>query len=108
MEVWQAEATEADDPALLGRFKAQVVVNIKAVLGGQHDNSPRPRTNTIATPAPEVRTPERGMDAVDPGLLPELSLAGMETAQKSRVSPLPPAMQVAISEQTLDEMIRDI
>lgn len=109
MEVWQAEMTEADDPALLGKFKAVVVFKVKAVLGGQHAaHSPIPRTNTIASPAPAMRTPERGMDAIDPGLLPEPLPAGMETARKSRVSPLPPDVQVAISEQTLDEILRDI
>ncbi|KUI55189.1 hypothetical protein VP1G_02504 [Cytospora mali] len=109
MEVWQAETTAADDPVLLGRFKNLVVDRVKAVLGGQDDNSPRPGISMISPSPPAARkTPERGMDAIDPGLLPDLPPADVKTANKSSISPLPPDVQVAISEQTLDEILRDI
>lgn len=108
MEVWQAETTAADDPVLLDRFKALVVDKVRAVLGGQDDNSPRPRVNTISMPLPAARTPERGLDAIDPGLLPDLPSPSTEPAKKSSISPLPADLQVAISEQRLEEILRDI
>ncbi|ROW09668.1 hypothetical protein VMCG_02273 [Cytospora schulzeri] len=109
MEIWQAETTEADDPVLLGRFKALVVHKVKAVLGGgQDDNSPRQQVNLISSPPPVSHTPERGMDAIDPGLLPDLPPGNMGTAKKTSISPLPADVQVAITEQTLDEILRNI
>lgn len=108
MEVWQAEATEADDSALLGRFKTQVMEKVKAILSGQDDNSPRQQVNMISSPPPASRTPERGMDTIDPGLLPALPPAGAGKARKSSILPLPTGVQVAISEQTLEEILRDI
>lgn len=108
MEVWQAETTEADDPALLVRFKALVVGKVRAVLSGQDDNSPRSWVSTITSPSPAARTPERGMDAIDPGLLPDLSPAVMGAVEESSISLLPVNVHVAISEQRLDEILRDI
>ncbi|KAK7748862.1 hypothetical protein SLS53_000886 [Cytospora paraplurivora] len=107
MEVWQAETTAADNPVLLGKFKALVVDRVREVLGGRDNNGPRPRINTVPSPPPAARTPERGMDAIDPGLLPDLPPAGMGTATKSNVSPLPQDVQVAISEQRLIEILRE-
>lgn len=107
IEAWRPETTEADDPALLGSFKTQVVDKVKAVLGGRDGNSLQ--DNTISSPLPASRkTSERGMDTIDPALLPELPPAGMATAKKSSISPLPANVQVAISEQTLDEILRNI
>lgn len=108
MEVWQAETTAADDPVLLDKFKALVVDKVRAVLGGQDDHSPRPRVNTVPSPPPAARTPERGIDAIDPGLLPDLPPPSMELTRKSSISPLPVEVQVAITEQRLDEILRDI
>ncbi|ROV94354.1 hypothetical protein VPNG_09384 [Cytospora leucostoma] len=107
MEVWQAETTAADNPVLLGKFKALVVNRVQEVLGGRDNNGPRPRINTVPSPPPAVRTPERGMDAIDPGLLPDLPPADMETATKSDISPLPRDVQVAISERRLIEILRE-
>lgn len=107
IEAWQPETTEADDPALLGSFKTQVVDKVKAVLGGRDGNSLQ--DSTISSPLPASRkTPERGMDTIDPALFPEPPPAGMATAKKSSISPLPANVQVAISEQTLDEILRNI
>jgi hypothetical protein len=116
-EVWQAETTPADDPELLGRFKALVVDRVRSVLGDPGDsnhsnrnNSPMLPTSTISSPPPTTHHSERGMDAIDPGLLPDLpdlSPTGSE-AKKSRVSPLPGVVHVAISEARLDEILREI
>lgn len=107
MEVWQAETTAADDPILLGKFKALVVDRVREVLGGRDNNGPRPRINTVPSPPPATRTPERGMDAIDPGLLPDLPPAGTGTATPSDVSPSTQEVQVAISEQRLFEILRE-
>lgn len=113
-EVWQAETTPADDPELLGRFKVLVVDRVRTVLGdpgdsnhSNHSNSPMLRTSTISSPPPTTHHSERGMDAIDPGLLPDLPPAGAD-AKKNSVSPLPGDVQVAISEARLDEILREI
>lgn len=113
-EVWQAEATPADDPELLGRFKVLVVDRVRTVLGdpgdSNHSNknsSPMLPTSTTSSPAPTTHHSERGMDAIDPGLLPDLPPAGAD-AKRNSVSPLPGDVQVAISEARLDEILREI
>lgn len=113
-EVWQAETTPADDPELLGRFKVLVVDRVRSVLGdpgdSNHSNrnsSPMLPTSTISSPPPATHHSERGLDAIDPGLLPDLPPAGAD-AKKSSVSPLPGDVQVAISEARLDEILREI
>lgn len=113
-EVWQAETTPADDPDLLGRFKVLVVDRVRTVLGdpgdSNHSNknsSPMLPTSTISSPPPTTHHSERGMDAIDPGLLPDLPPAGAD-AKKNSVSPLPGDVQVAISEARLEEILREI
>lgn len=107
-EVWQAEATPADDPELLGRFKVLVVEKVRSVLGkpGDRNSSPMLPTSTISSPPPTTHHSERGMDAIDPGLLPDLPPAGSD-GKKSSASPLPGDVQVAISEARLDEILRE-
>lgn len=113
-EVWQAETTPADDPDLLGRFKVLVVDRVRTVLGdpgdsnhGNKNNSPMLPTSTIPSPPPTTHHSERGMDAIDPGLLPDLPPAGAD-AKRSSVPPLGGDVQVAISEARLDEILREI
>ncbi|KAI3401314.1 hypothetical protein diail_11397 [Diaporthe ilicicola] len=114
-EVWQAETTPADDPDLLGRFKVLVVDKVRTVLGdpgesshGAKNSSPIQTTSSIPSPPTTTHLPERGMDAIDPGLLPDLPPAGADR-KKSSASPLPGGdVQVAISEARLDEILRGI
>lgn len=110
-EVWQAETTPADDLELLGRFKVLVVDRVRTVLGDPGDSnknsSPMLPTSTISSPPPTTHHSERGMDAIDPGLLPDLPPVGAD-AKKNSVSPLPGDVQVAISEARLDEILREI
>ncbi|KAK7721421.1 hypothetical protein SLS64_001717 [Diaporthe eres] len=111
-EVWQAETTPADDPELLGRFKVLVVDRVKTVLGDPGDSNhsnknSSPMMPTISSPPPTTHHSERGMDAIDPGLLPDLPPAGAD-AKKNSVSPLPGDVQVAISEARLEEILREI
>lgn len=114
-EVWQAETTPADDPELLGRFKVLVVDRVRTVLGDPGDSSHSNHSNknsspmvpTISSPPPTTHHSERGMDAIDPGLLPDLPPAGAD-AKKNSVSPLPGDVQVAISEARLEEILREI
>lgn len=106
LEVWQAQPTPADDPVLLAKFKVLVVDKVKAVLGGHDEGSinDKPQTSTVS---PVVgHTPGRGLDAIDRGLLPALEPgAGVK---RSGSSPLPPDVQVAISEEKLDEILNEI
>ncbi|KAI7786993.1 hypothetical protein LA080_001785 [Diaporthe eres] len=111
-EVWQAETTPADDPELLGRFKVLVVDRVRTVLGDPGDSShsnknSSPMMPTISSPPPATHHSERGMDAIDPGLLPDLPPVGAD-AKKNSVSPLPGDVQVAISEARLEEILREI
>lgn len=113
-EVWQTETTPADDPDLLGQFKVLVVNRVRTVLGepgdSNHSNknsSPMLPTGTLSSPPPTTHHSERGMDAIDPGLLPDLPPAGVD-AKKSSVSPLPRDVQVAITEARLEEILREI
>lgn len=116
-EVWQAETTPADDPELLGRFKILVVNKVRSVLGdpgdsnhSNRDGSPMLPTSTISSPSPTTHHSERGMDAIDPGLLPDLPLAGSDGKKSNPancVSPLPGDVQVTISEARLDEILSE-
>lgn len=112
-EVWQAETTPADDPNLLGRFKALVVDKVRTVLGGpgesnyDHKNSPRQTSSPISSPPHTTHHSERGMDAIDPGLLPDLPPASADR-KKSSAPPFQGDVQIAISEARLDEILRDI
>lgn len=109
LEVWQAQPTPADDPILLSKFKAMVVDKVKAVLGGHDDGAVhrRPPSAAMALPPPARHTPERGLDAIDPGLLPALE-PGMQT-RKSEICGATRAaeLQVAITEKRLDEIITE-
>lgn len=136
LEVWQAQTTPAEDPVLLAKFKELVVNKVKAVLGGYSDGpSPPPTadihkmptstTLPIAAHHQHQHTPERGMDAIDLGLLPDLGTSEspqksprmvVNTARKNGPSPPPssnnnkelPDFHVAISEAKLDEMIKEM
>lgn len=114
LEVWQAQPTPADDPVLLAKFKMMVVDKVKAVLGGRDDRTMHRRPPAAASgsamvhPPPGRHTPERGLDAIDPGLLPALE-PGMVTG-KSEISSggtRAEDVQVAISEKRLDEIITE-
>lgn len=102
LEVWQAQPTPADDPVLLEKFKAMVVDKVRTVLGGG-GHQQRPQASTIP---PLAHTPERGLDAIDPGLLP--ALGSVETG-KGEGSPTSrdDGVHVAISEERLDEIISE-
>lgn len=118
MEVWQAETTSADDPVLLAKFKQLVVDKVKAVLGGHgteetsnyhHHHQQQQQQQQQQYPQSGFsslrhHTPERGMDAIDPGLLPALG-SEVGEVRKTEASPLPPHVQVAISEKRLDELL---
>lgn len=98
-EVWQVAQTPVDDPVLLAQFKVLVVDKVKAVLGDD-DGGARAVQRTVA---PAVATldharAERGLDAIDPGLLPALN-PGVDAAETS------PTVHVAVSESRLDEII---
>lgn len=107
LEVWQAQPTPADDPILLSKFKMMVVDKVKAVLGGHDDGAMHQRPPAAAAHPPSRHTPERGLDAIDPGLLPALD-PGIKTG-KTEVSGGMRAVdvQVAISEKRLDEIITE-
>lgn len=114
LEVWEATATPVDDPVLLEKFKAMVVERVKAVLGGFNDQNsmrtsqePPSRSassmaarNGIRKKSPLSNAPDRGMDAIDPGLLPALEPELGAGANENEV-------QVAISESRLDEIITE-
>lgn len=119
LEVWQAQPTPADDPVLLAGFKMMVVEKVKAVLGGHNDGAghnqqqqkqqqqqqqPQPQA-AGNTGHPPSHVLERGLDAIDPGLLPALE-PGMETSQSEISGALcAEVVHVAISEKRLDEII---
>ncbi|KAJ4407132.1 hypothetical protein N0V82_009976 [Gnomoniopsis sp. IMI 355080] len=99
-EVWQTALTPADDPVLLANFKKLVVDKVTAVLGSQEQGSgPVQKSQATTFPATD-HTPERGQDAIDPGLLPALD-AGEEVTTAGAS----PTVHVAISEKRLDEII---
>lgn len=116
LEVWQAETTPADDPKLLVRFKQLVVDKVKAVLGA-HDERPanlfpqyqhsQPQRSPGPILSPSVPTPDRGMDAIDPGLLPALD-PGTMSVTETQIKPPTPVVHVAISEKRLEEIIGEI
>lgn len=103
LEVWQAQTTAVDDPILLAKFKTMVVERVKAVLGGHDDGvgHQKPHTTTIS---PLNLTPDRGQDAIDPGLLPALE-SGVDVRNSERTGAVD--VQVAISETRLDEIITE-
>lgn len=116
LEVWQAETTPADDPTLLIGFKQLVVDRVEAVLGTHEDRPAKPfaqyqHSQTQQSPAsilsPSIPTPDRGMDAIDPGLLPALDPATMSKTE-TQISPPTPVVHVAISEKRLEEIIGEI
>ncbi|PSS02284.1 hypothetical protein BD289DRAFT_359932 [Coniella lustricola] len=137
-EVWQTQTTSADDPALLSKFKELVIHKVKAVLGGYSDGpSPSPpaqpgnmhkpaKTTSTKTVSPmavrqhQQHTSERGLDALDLSLLPDLvapnqspQTLALNTGRKSGPSPLNgskplPDFHVAISEERLDELITEM
>lgn len=82
--------TPADDAVLLERFKTMVVERVKAVLGGVDDGGATGSYGRVPV--------DRGMDAIDPGLLPALGPLGGEREIE---------VQVAISERRLDEIITE-
>lgn len=101
-EVWQTAPTPADDPVLLDKFKKLVVEKVTAVLGDQDGASGGTVQRIYAgtTISAKDHTPERGQDAIDPGLLPALnSDQGLTTNTAS------PIVHVAISEKRLEEII---
>lgn len=103
-EVWQTAPTPADDPLLLGKFKKLVVERVTAVLGGQEGaggggSNAQSIHAGLAIPAKD-HTPERGQDAIDPGLLPAL-----DSNQAVTTSMASPIVHVAISEKRLEEII---
>lgn len=101
-EVWQTAPTPADDPVLLDKFKKLVVEKVTAVLGDQDGASGGTVQRIYAgtTISAKDHTPERGQDAIDPGLLPALnSDPGLTTNTAS------PIVHVAISEKRLEEII---
>lgn len=99
-EVWQSAPTPADDPVLLAKFKKLVVEKVTAVLGGQEQGN-SPAQNFHATTFSAIdHTPERGQDAIDPGLLPAL-----DAGQEMTTSETSPTVHVAISEKRLEEII---
>lgn len=110
-EVWQTAPTPADDPLLLDKFKKLVVERVTAVLGGQDGASSSGGGGgggTVqsthagpAIPAKDHHTPERGQDAIDPGLLPAL----LDSDQAVTASIASPIVHVAISEKRLEEII---
>lgn len=106
LEVWQAQMTAADDPVLLAKFKLMVVEKVKAVLGGHDDGAGHQKPQSTTVP-PLNHTPDRGLDAIDPGLLPALN-PGVD-ARKSEISSPSEAgdVHVAISETRLDEIITE-
>lgn len=114
LEVWQAQPTPADDPVLLTGFKMMVVEKVKAVLGGHNDGAGRNQKQQQQQPQPQAagntghppsHVLERGLDAIDPGLLPALE-PGMETGQSEISGALcAEVVHVAISEKRLDEII---
>lgn len=115
LEVWQAQPTPADDPVSLTAFKMMVVEKVKAVLGGHNDGAGHDQQQQQQPPPPPQaagqagyspnHTSKRGMDAIDPGLLPALE-PGMETGQSDITGALcAEVVHVAISEKRLDEII---
>lgn len=116
LEVWQAETTPADDPMLLVRFKQLVVDKVKAVLGA-HDERPansfpqyqhsQPHRSPGSIQSPSVPIPDRGMDAIDPGLLPALDTSNLN-ATETQIKPSTPLVHVAISEKRLEEIIGEM
>lgn len=116
LEVWQAETTPADDPTLLAGFKQLVIDKVKAVLGAHEDRPANPfpqyqhsqtKQSLASVLSPSVPTPDRGMDAIDPGLLPALDPATRSKAE-TQISPPTPIVQVAISEKRLEEIIGEM
>lgn len=115
LEVWQAETTPADDPTLLAGFKQLVVDKVKAVLGAHEDRPARlssppyqqPPASSILSPS-HIPMTERGMDAIDPGLLPALDPAIAMSKTETQILPNTPVVHVAISEKRLEEIIGEI
>lgn len=116
LEVWQAETTPADDPALLSRFKQLVVDKVKAVLGGHDERSTKPfpqyqqpqvQPPSASMLSPSLPTPDRGMDAIDPGLLPDLE-PRIGNVTQAQTKPPTPIVHVAISEKRLEEIIGEM
>lgn len=88
-EVWQAAPTPADDPVLLAKLKTLAMDKVETVLDdvpmgtrGSSSSSSRKRRRRRssataqraypAAPLPEHTPVQRGLDAIDPGLLPAL------------------------------------
>lgn len=119
LEVWQAELTPADDPTLLNGFKQLVIDKVKAVLGAHDDRPAQPfphyqhtqpqqaQPHSASLLSPSVPTADRGMDAIDPGLLPALDPNTINVAE-TRMSPPTPVVHVAISEKRLEEIIGEM
>lgn len=103
-EVWQAAPTPVDDPVLLAQFKALVVEKVKAVLGDDADVAAAPQRTAMPlldhVPPPR----ERGLDAIDPGLLPALDSGPVLEAATDKS---PAVVRVAISESRLEEIISE-
>lgn len=116
LEVWQAETTPADDPTLLTSFKQLVVNKLKKVLGDHSERStepfsqyqnPQPQPSSASMLSPSIPAPDRGMDAIDPGLLPALE-SGTGNAAEAQIKPPTPVVHVAISEKRLDEILGEL
>ncbi|CAN8103056.1 unnamed protein product [Discula destructiva] len=120
-EVWQAAPTPADDPVLLAKFKALVVDKVKAVLGDHTKENgggsgsiigtttQRAGANSSGTnlsPPLDHAPAERGLDAIDPGLLPALK-EDLGVDRIGSVAETAPTVHVAISESRLDEIISE-
>lgn len=108
LEVWQAQPTPAEDPVLLAKFKVMVVDKVRAVLGGGgHDEGAGHHQRTQASTIPPfIHTSDRGLDAIDPGLLPALESGETGKDEVSSTS-RDDGVQVAISEERLDEIISE-
>lgn len=105
-EVWQAAPTPVDDPVLLAQFKALVVDKVKAVLGDHEAGGGAPaaqRTEALFVPSLDHARAERGLDAIDPGLLPTLD-SNLEMTGAAKTSP---TVHVAVSEARLHEIISE-
>lgn len=106
--IWQSETTPVDNPKLLTRFKQVVIDRVKTVLGA-HDLQQQPLKpfqqylqHTQLQPSAE-----RGMDAIDLGLLPALD-AGTKSVTETKVRSPKPVVHIAISEKRLEEIIGEI
>lgn len=110
LEVWQAQPTPADDPMLLSKFKLMVVDRVRAVLGAQGGGPTMDQHVPAASSAlaHSRHTPDKGMDAIDPGLLPALDRTGERQRDSDAANgSVDTAVKIAITEERLDEIIND-